>query len=109
MYSGEQVKDMVTNIMENLDDQGKIQNILNDFVTDYTDTLTQHETLTKDKESLIGLNENLRNVNNKMMSQIGDLSFLTKKEEEKQKEIEEQEKENELSFENLFNEKGELI
>jgi regulator of replication initiation timing len=110
MYTQEQLNQLVTDILGNLSDQGKVSDLLNDFRTDYTGTLTDYDKVTKDNESLLKNNESLRNVNNKMMLQLGDVSSIVSKEkEDKQKEEEEQKIEDQKEpYSDLFGEDGEL-
>jgi regulator of replication initiation timing len=105
MYTDEQVNGMIKTILENLTDQGVVSNALNDFKNDYTNTLTDYEKLTNDKTTLEKNNESLKAVNNKIMLQLGDVSTIVKKENEK---TEEKKNENKEEYENLFNENGEL-
>ena len=110
MYNAEQLNQMITDIIGNLDNQGRVSELLQDFRTDYTGTLTDHETLTANHTKLSENYETLKNVNNKMMLQLGDVSTIVNKEkEEKQKIEEQQESEKEEPYQNLFNENGELI
>jgi regulator of replication initiation timing len=108
MYSQEQANQMINDILGNLNDQGKVSEILQDFRTDYTGTLTEHANLSTSVEELTRNNESLKNVNNKIMLQLGDVSSIVGKEKEQKEEQEKEEQENELTYENLFNEKGEL-
>jgi regulator of replication initiation timing len=98
---------MINDILGNLNDQGKISEILQDFRTDYTGTLTEHATLSKSVEDLTKNNESLKTVNNKIMLQLGDVSTIVGKEKEQKEEQEEQSKEE--PYTSLFNENGELI
>ena len=107
MYNGEQTNQMILDILANLGDQGKISEILNDFRADYTTTLTDVETLNTEKTELGTLNENLRGVNNKMMKQLGDLSFLTDNQNKNQNQNQNQ-NDNEVPYSSLYNENGEL-
>lgn len=108
MYTGEQVNELITNIIANLGDQGKVSDLLNDFRADYTGTLKDFTKQTEDIKTLTANNESLRTVNNKIMLQMGDLSKAPDVKTEKE-EQEEKGQEPELKFDDLFNEKGELI
>jgi regulator of replication initiation timing len=108
MYTQEQANQMINDILGNLNDQGKVSEILQDFRTDYTGTLTEHAILSQSVEDLTKNNESLKTVNNKIMLQLGDVSTIVGKEKEQKEEQEKEEQENELTYENLFNEKGEL-
>ena len=112
MYTGEELNQLVTDILGNLTDQGKVSELLQNFREDYSTTLTNYSELETNKNTLESNYENLRNVNAKMMNQLGDLSFLSKgtQKEQEQKEIEQKEQESkEEPYSSLFNEDGELI
>lgn len=108
MYNQEQANQMINDILANLNDQGKVSEILQDFRTDYTGTLAEHETLSTSVENLTKNNESLKNVNNKIMLQLGDVSTIVGKEKEQKQEAEKENQEKEEPFKGLFNENGEL-
>lgn len=108
MYTQEQVNQLITDVVANLGDQGKVSELLQDFRTDYTQTLTDYESLTTEKETLLNNNKSLVNVNNKMMNQLGDISFLGKGGKGKEKIDEEQGTEETEEIE-IFDKNGELI
>lgn len=107
MYTQDQLNQLITDVVANLGDQGKVTDLLQDFRNDYSQTLTDYVSLTSEKEVLENNNKSLLNVNNKMMNQLGDISFLAK--EKKKEESDTEEVTEEMSYDSLFNEKGELI
>lgn len=85
--------------------QARVSELLTQLSDDYEKTLTESETLTASNKTLTENNEKLRQVNADLFLKVG---TPQKETENKEKEREGQTKEKELSFDNLFNEKGEL-
>lgn len=104
MYTGEQMNQVVTDILENLSDQGRVSEILSDLRTDYTETLASHEALNDEKTTLTNFNETLRSMNQKMMVKLGDFSKIVDTGSQTEPEPEPQK----LKYEDLYDEKGRL-
>jgi hypothetical protein len=98
----EEYSQLIQDILSNLQDQGKVSDLLATLTTDYTETLTSINNLTTEKETLTKHNESLKNVNNKIMLQLGNLGTGGTPEPTPKSQ------ETELKYESLFNEKGEL-
>lgn len=86
------------------DHQAAASEILNNLSNDYEETLTNYETANANVTTLTENNETLRNVNAKLFLQVGSVP----KADDKGKTETHTENESKLSFDSLFNEKGEL-
>lgn len=103
----EEHKKKLEEVLNNLQDQGKVTEILAELTQDYSELSANIETLNNTNKKLVDDAESLRNANMKLFLQIGN---TPQKEEEKPTpdpvpEVEEPKK---LNFEDLFNEKGGL-
>jgi len=98
---------LVLNILANLSDQGQVSEMLNTLREDYSQQLTTVDTLTNEKTTLTTHNESLKNVNNKIMLQLGDFSS-TLKDKKVEDKIEEKVEEP-MKFEDLLNSEGEML
>lgn len=90
------------------DHQADASAILNNLSNDYEETLTGYEAANANVQTLTANNEKLRNVNADLFLQVGETrkKTETKPTEQDGKKTEAEKK---LTFESLFNEKGELI
>lgn len=75
--NSEELNQFVTNIMGNATDQGALSEMLENLRTDYNERLTEIDNFKITNEELTKNNETLRNVNNKFMLKLGDLSDFT--------------------------------
>lgn len=104
----EEHETIITDILSNLGDQGKVSELLNNLREDYTTTLTNVNTLSTSNADLLKNNESLRNVNNKFMIRLGNLeefnsSNNTNVNSQFQQETQQQQnQEPKLSYDNLF-------
>ena len=98
--TGEQHTKIIQAIQQNVGDVALISQKLAELSEDYSTTLATVDTSTKEVEKFKLENEKLRQANMNLFMKIG-----TTKEDE---ETEEEEEENTLTFDALFNEKGEL-
>lgn len=89
------------------ENQANASKLLTQLSEDYEQTLTTSETLTKNNETLTANNEKLREVNAELFLKVG----TTKKDgnNENNEGQGEGEQENNLTFDALFNEKGDLL
>lgn len=87
------------------DNQAAASELLTQLTDDYEKTLTAHETATANVATLTANNETLRQVNAKLFLRVGESESKPPKPTEPPKD----DPETELTFEKLFNEKGELI
>lgn len=88
------------------DNQARASELLTNLSDDYEQVLTTSEQASANVETLTRNNETLREVNAKLFLRVGE----TEKSIKTQAEIpDKQEEDKPLSFDNLFNEKGELI
>lgn len=85
--------------------QARVSELLTQLSDDYEKTLTESETLTATNKTLTDNNEKLRQVNADLFLKVGTPRQET---ENKDKPKEDKPKESELTFDGLFNEKGEL-
>lgn len=88
------------------ENQARMSEILAGLSEDYEQVLTESETATNRVSELAANNEMLRDVNAKLFLKVGATDKQTLHTETKS---EENQGENEITFDNLFNEKGELI
>lgn len=89
------------------ENQANASELLTQLSDDYEQTLTASETLTKNNETLTANNEKLRQVNADLFLKVGTTNKETHSQE--QNNGNGQDEENKLTFEALFNEKGELM
>lgn len=83
--------------------------LLSQLTTDYEETLTASETATASLETMKKDFENLRDVNAKLFLQVGNTKKeIHSHEQEHNKPNNQSNNENELTFDALFNEKGDL-
>lgn len=89
------------------ENQATASELLTQLTDDYEQTLTNNETLTANNATLTANNEQLRSVNADLFLKVG----VTNKQIHKQDEPGKEDKpdETKLTFDALFNEKGELI
>ena len=90
------------------ENQAAASDLLTQLTDDYEQTLTSNETLTASNETLTSNNETLRQVNAKLFLRVGE----TEKNMNNHSTNTEQGNggnENKMTFEALFNEKGELL
>ena len=90
------------------ENQANASELLTQLSDDYEQTLTASETLTKNNETLTVNNEKLRQVNADLFLKVG----VTNKEnnnENKEGQTDNGQEESNLTFDGLFNEKGELL
>lgn len=103
----EKLKEYTKQIIDNLSDISKITQILDELNTENDVLETEYETVAEKQKQLIKDNENLRAVNMKFFLKLGEKT--TGEPSKKQEEEEQGNDEPQLSFDNLFDEKGELI
>ena len=97
--TSEEHKKLLNEILNNLDNQATVSEKLTQLSEDYTNILTENATLTTSNSELNEKNKELLETNMKLFLKVGS--------EEKK---EEQEQENETpSFEDLFDDNGNLI
>lgn len=100
---------LIQKIMDNVGDQAVISECLTTFRNDYAET-TKDFTETKSAKELLEKNlEDLRVVNNSLMRQGAKLVETQQLPNEKGEGNTEGEDENSLEYEDLFNDKGELV
>ena len=87
------------------ENQANASELLTQLSDDYEQTLTASETLTANNATLTANNEKLRQVNADLFLKVG----TTNKETHNQNANNQQQEENKLTFDGLFNEKGELL
>lgn len=104
----EEHKNIVTQLlgMVTPENQANASQFLTQLSEDYETTLTTSETLQSDHETLKKNFETLRNVNSELFLKVGATRVATHTEPPKKDEPSELDG---LTFEKLFNEKGELI
>lgn len=93
--------------MVNADNQASASELLTNLSNDYEETLTSLETSKSDVEKLTSNNETLRDVNAKLFLKVGSTDI--KKNEENKENENNQNDDKVQSFDDLFNDKGELI
>lgn len=86
-------------ILSNLTDQAKVSTILSELIEDYNTITAETETARTTAEKLTADNEKLRQANMNLFLKVGE----TKKEEEIK-----QDEDNKPTFEDLFDENGNL-
>lgn len=92
------------------DKQARASELLTQLTDDYEQTLTGSETLTSENSTLKENNEKLRQVNADLFLKVGNTTNTNQGGTGKENKSKGQEgKETELTFDKLFNEKGELI
>lgn len=89
------------------DNQATASELLTQLSEDYEETLTNVETATNNVAELTAKNETLRDVNAKLFLKVGTTENKNQPPENNKPNI--QEDEDKMTFEALFNEKGELI
>lgn len=89
------------------ENQATASELLTQLTDDYEQTLTSNETLTASNATLTANNEKLRSVNADLFLKVGTTQKQIHKDTTPGKD--EQPDETELTFDALFNEKGELI
>ena len=102
-------KEIVTKMlgMVTPENQATASELLTQLTDDYEKTLTTSETLTADNEKLKADFENMRAVNAKLFLRVGETDKLLHN--DNQDNANNEDDENKLTYEALFNEKGELI
>lgn len=88
------------------DHQARASELLTNLSDDYEQVLTASEQASANVETLTKNNETLREVNAKLFLRVGETEKSIGKQEET---IDKQEEAKPLSFDSLFNEKGDLI
>lgn len=86
--------------------QARASEMLTNLSDDYEQVLTASEQASANVETLTKNNETLREVNAKLFLRVGETEKSITKQDET---IDKQEETKPLSFESLFNEKGDLI
>lgn len=86
-------------ILGNLTDQAKVSTVLSELIEDYNTVIAEMETARTTAEKLTADNEKLRQANMNLFLKVGE----TKKEEETK-----QDEDNKPTFEDLFDEDGNL-
>lgn len=86
-------------ILSNLTDQAKVSTVLSELIEDYNTVTAEMETARATAEKLTADNEKLRQANMNLFLKVGE----TKKEEETK-----QDEDNKPTFEDLFDENGNL-
>lgn len=86
-------------ILSNLTDQAKVSTVLSELIEDYNTVTAETETARTTAEKLTADNEKLRQANMNLFLKVGE----TKKEEETK-----QDEDNKPTFEDLFDENGNL-
>ena len=109
----EEHKNIITEIATNLNDQAKVTSLLADLSKDYSEISSKLDTANTSVVDLTKTNEELRSANMKLFTQIGSSEQPSAVLDEPNKDNPTSESENtndnkELTYENLFNEKGEL-
>lgn len=97
----EEFNDIATEILNILDDTGAVSTKLDDLRTGFNEEITAKETVEKERDELESQNASLQKANMDLFLRIG---TPVKKEEEKEKEVI-----IEKSYDDLFNDNGELI
>ena len=101
----EEFQKVLNDIRSNLDDTAKVTELLESISLEYSEMTKENNTLSTNNEKLIKDNDNLRNVNMDLFLKVGN----QRSEENQKAENQVQEtQENKLSFENLFDENGNL-
>lgn len=90
------------------DNQATASELLTQLSDDYEETLTQYETASTSVQELTAKNETLRDVNAKLFLKVGTTDKETHNQQQNNTNVQEQD-ENKMTFEALFNEKGELL
>ena len=85
--------------------QATASDLLNSLSEDYEKTLTDYEGATEKAAKLTADNETLRGVNAKLFLKVGEIPGTGTK----PKEVAQEQEKPPVSFDTLFNEKGELI
>ena len=109
----EEHKNIITEIATNLNDQAKVTTLLADLSKDYSEISSKLDTANISVADLTKTNEELRSANMKLFTQIGSSEQPSTVLDEPNKDNPTSSGENtnenkELTYENLFNEKGEL-
>lgn len=105
----EELKNHVKNLLDNLQDISKVTEILNTIQEQNDLTETSKETLESDKAKLEQDNEQLRQVNMKFFLKLSNQKKTDNPEENQEGGSNSDPEENKLTFESLFDEKGELL
>lgn len=90
------------------DNQANASELLTQLSDDYEETLTKFETASTSVQELTAKNETLRDVNAKLFLKVGNTDKETHNQQQNNANVQEQD-ENKLTYEALFNEKGELL
>ena len=90
------------------DNQATASELLTQLSDDYEEALTQYETASTSVQELTAKNETLRDVNAKLFLKVGTTDKETHNQQQNNANAQEQ-NENKMTFEALFNEKGELL
>ena len=97
----EEFNEIATEILNVLDDTGAVSTRLDDLRTGFNEEITAKETVEKERDELETRNASLQQANMDLFLRIG---TPVEKEEEKEKEVI-----IEKSYDDLFNDNGELI
>lgn len=97
----EDFNEIATEILNVLDDTGAVSTKLDDLRTGFNEEITAKETVEKERDELEKRNASLQQANMDLFLRIG---VPVEKEEEKEKEVI-----IEKSYDDLFNDNGELI
>ena len=99
--SMEEFQKILNDIRSNLDDTAKVTELLESVSLNYSEMTKENNTLTTNNEKLIKDNDNLRNVNMDLFLKVGNQRAESQSQEN-------QSQEDRLSFDNLFDENGNL-
>lgn len=103
----EKLKEYTKQIIDNLSDISKVTEILDEISTENDLSETEFESVSAKHDQLAEDNEKLREVNMKFFLKLGEKADVSTS--KKQEEDDEGNAGDDLSFDNLFDEKGELI
>lgn len=97
---------LIRDIRTNLNDEGKVSELLAQISDGFSTALSERSQMEEQLNNIKTANESLRDANMKLFLRVGKSVAEDDESKEKKKDSE---NENKLSFEKLFNEKGELI
>ena len=104
--SMEEFQKVLNDIRTNLDDTAKVTELLESVSLNYSEMTKENNTLSANNEKLIKDNDNLRNVNMDLFLKVGNQRAESQSQENQSQENQSQE--DRLSFDNLFDENGNL-
>lgn len=104
----EEFQKVLNDIRSNLDDTAKVTELLESASVDYSEMSKENSVLTTNNEKLIKDNDNLRNVNMDLFLKVGNQRSEENQKTENQNQETQETQDNKLSFDNLFDENGNL-